>query len=225
MLIETTPSLSQPRRTLDRSDFTPLEISPEAPRPTFREQLFELRRIAKLHQRTLALGTGIDHSSISRLEKENRNPNISTVVVLVEALKPDLLQTFQLIASLAKEDDKAYINDVFDLSGSHSDLWRPYVLNTGISEAVTPAEKVKDYAKRRKRTARQIAEIGGIDHTGVSRLLKGERGDILGASFISLVRGLGLTQEQIMDLFYSFGPQGNGSAALMPLEAVEQKVS
>jgi transcriptional regulator with XRE-family HTH domain len=211
----------------------PLEFRPEIQQLTLGRQLFLLRKqfaismgMKKFSQRQLASKAGVDHSVISKLENGRiQDPRISVVASLVEALalEPDSPQKLLLIASLAKDRDKAYVNGLLGLSGSHSDLWRPYVLNTGISEAVKPADKVKDYAERRnKRSQRGIAERGGIDHSFVSRFLSGEVTDISGSSFVAIARGLDLTKKQLLDLFDAFGSQRKNSAVM---ETLEQKAS
>lgn len=205
--------------TLNRSDFTPLPVNPEVQQLTFGSVLARIRKRAGLSQRTLGSMSGMDHSAISLLEAGDRSPSVSTVLNLAEALKlkPDMLQSFQLVAFLAGEDDRAYVSDVV------RNQLTAYSLNNCVSKASTSIEKAMDYKKRRKRSIRQIARIGGIDHTGVSRFFKGERTDILGSSFISLAKGLGLTtREQLMDFFYSFAQQGNSPVAV---EAMERKAS
>jgi transcriptional regulator with XRE-family HTH domain len=187
--------------TLNGSDFTPLSVNPEAQQMTFGSVLARIRKRTGLSQRALDSMSGVDHSTIARLEAGDRSPSISTVLNLAEALKlkPDMLQAFQLVAFLAREDDMAYINDI-----ARNQL-TAYGLNNCVSKASTSIEKAMEYKERRKRSIRQIARIGGMDLAGVSRFFKGERSDILGSSFISLAKGLGLTtREQIMDFFYSF---------------------
>jgi transcriptional regulator with XRE-family HTH domain len=223
MIKEIDVPLSQDRETLYQSNLNPLMSNSETQTLSFGGQLNLMRKTAKLSQRALAFKTGIKHSTISRLENETRGVNISTVAVLLEALKPDKLQAFQLVASLAKEEDKAYINDLFGLSNNCRRRLTIYGLNTRVSRASTPVEKVREYNKRRGRSTRQIAEIGNIAHTSVSRFLKGEKEDLLGTSFISIVKGLGLTtQEEVMDLFYSFAQQRRGNTVI---KEMEQKVS
>ena len=190
--------------TLDRSDFSSLSIASGVHRSTFGRTLARIRKRSGYSQRALDPISGVCHSTITRLENGERNPNISTIANLAEALKlkSDTLQTFQLIISLAREDDKAYINDIFN------NRLPVYGLNNRVSEASTSVGKAMDYKKRRRRSSRQVAEIGGINHSSVSRFFKGERVDIMGFSFVSLVKGLGLTTRgQIMDLFYSFVQQ------------------
>lgn len=224
---------TQPAVRLIENTSIPLEPGDESGYLTFGRQLTLLRRqyalsrgMKKLPQRQLAFKAGIDHGTLSRLENGKiQDPSISVVTSLVGALalEPDSPQILDLIASLAKERDKAYINGLLGLSGN-SDVWRPYVLNTGISKAVNPVDKIKDYKKRRnERSIKGIAKIGGINYSFLSRFLSGKIKDISGSSFIAIVRGLDLTtKEQVLDLFYSFGVQRNGSAVT---EAVEQKAS
>lgn len=238
MFIETAPSLpSKTRITLVRSDISPLEIKPEVEQLTFGKQLVLLRKqfalsrgIKEFSQRQLASEAGIDHSTISRLEKGKiKDPKISVVASLAEALKPEDDQTLCLIASLAKERDRAYINDLSGLSDNSPN--RPTIpgLNIEVSKPLTPVGKAIDYKKRRGgkdgRNFSQIARLGGIDKSSVSRFFSGKITDISGYFFTALVIGLGLrTREQVLDFFYSFGAQGNDSAASMLPEAVEQKL-
>jgi len=228
MPLEIGPKVERPTViTPAESDSMPLEFRLEAEQLTLGRQLFLLRRTAGLFQKDLASVTGIDRSSISKLENGIiRDPNVSVVASLVEALglEPDSLQKLLLIASLAKDRDKAYINGLLGLSGSDSDSWRPYVLNNGISKAVKPVDKVKNYKERRnKRSQKGIAKIGGIDHSFVSRFLSGKITDISGSSFIAIIRGLNLTtKEQVQDLFDSFGDQRRINDVM---EALEQEAS
>lgn len=205
------PEVPQPTVALVESGPRSLELTSETQQLTLGRQLLRLRKIAKFNQRQLALKAGIDHSAISRLENgRNQDHSISVVVSLAEALElePDSPQKLLLIASLAKERDKAYINGLLGLSDSHSDLWRRHALNTGTSEAVRPVDKIIDYKNRSKRSQREIAEKGGIDHSFVSRLLSEKVKDISGSTFVAIVRGLGLiTREQVLNLFDSFGNQ------------------
>jgi transcriptional regulator with XRE-family HTH domain len=241
-----TEQIFQLVRTLDRSDFTPFETRTEVQQPSapFAESVsmplesgdesqnltlgrqFALSRGNKLSQRQLAFKTGIDHSTISKLESGViQNPSISVVAFLVDALAldPDSPRKLLLIASLAKDRDKAYINGLLGLSDSNSDLWKSYGLNTGISDAIKPVDKIKDYKKRRfKRPQRVIAERGGIDHSSVSRFLSGKVKDISCSSFIAIARGLDLTKKQLLDLFDAFGVQRNDSVVT---QAIKQKTS
>ena len=218
VLLGIRPEVPQPTVALVESGPRPLEVMSGIEQLTLDRQLFLLRKrfavsmgMKKFSQRQLALKAGIDHSVISKLESgKDQDPSISVVVSLAEALElePDSPQKLLLIASLAKERDRAYINGLLGLSGGHSDLWRRYALNTGISEAVRPVDKIIDYKNRSKRSQREIAEKGGIDHSFVSRLLSEKVKDISGSTFVAIVRGLGLiTREQVLNLFDSFGNQ------------------
>lgn len=209
-MIKEAPILTSGPEDLGGSGFTLVEIKSvkqKAEVLSFGERIALLRKKTGMPQRAFALSIGINHSTVSRVEKGNsvKSPLMSTVVALAEKLNPDYLESLLLISSLAGEKDREYINNLLGLSKSYPSKHYTNGLNTDISGASTPAEKAREYSERRKRTTRQVASMGGIDHTTVSRFIRGQKIDILSSSFIPLVKGLGLTRNQTVDLFYSFG--------------------
>ena len=198
------------------NDFPAVEIKPWVESVTFGTLIKNLRENANLTPRELASEMGVSHTTIYRIEKaEPQNVRISSAVALSNALCTNERQELVLIASLAKDEDRDYINNLLGLTGKGSNRNNIIGIDNTISLSDTPREKAIDYGKKRGikgkgRSTRQIAAFGGLNHTLVSRFLSGKRVTMLGSTFVSFVRGLGLTsKEQVLDFFYSFGTQEN----------------
>lgn len=56
-------------------------------RIVFGKRLKAAREAAGLSLRELAAESGVDHSNIAQIEKAERDPQLSTIIVLAEALK------------------------------------------------------------------------------------------------------------------------------------------
>ena len=66
---------------------------------SFSEQIIGYRKQHKLSQRDLAETIGIDHSTLSRLEHNNRKPNFGTVKAIIRGLDLNEEQTLNLFES------------------------------------------------------------------------------------------------------------------------------
>lgn len=172
-------------------------ISGYEPRMAFRHFLAGIKCRRKLSHRQLAFRSGVDHSTLSRLARSDREASLEVFSRIVDSLELSDELTYALtLGGLPKgtgSGKRAVNNDSAPvLEGSLGQQLKGYMEQRGVSQRALEA-KIK-----------ATFPDATLDHSAISRIISNERYPLL-SSFALITYSLGLNPAQVRGLVRTAG--------------------